>query len=167
MAASTIDAMAMAMTNRRAAPRSTRSRRDGCVRPGKGDDRQRRRSHRGQDRQGGLRDDVGQARRPEVERDGSEAHRDRDREGEIGESEDDGLGRELAQVAPEPGGRGDGQCAGDDDRTRLADAHRRAGAPVAGDERHQHPEQSAGGGREDGRPGIHETQGQAARGEDG
>ena len=107
------------------------------------------RRHRGQDRQGGLRDDVGQAGRPEMERDGPEAHRDRHREGEVGEPEDDRLGGELAEVAPEPGRRGDGQRPGDDDRARLADADRRPGPAVARDERHQDPEQAAGGRHED------------------
>ena len=54
-----------------------------------------------------------QAGRPEVERDRAEPDRDRDGERQVGQPEDDGLGRSCAEVAAEPGRRGDGQRAGD------------------------------------------------------
>ena len=134
--------------------------------PGQGDDRQRCRRERRQDRQRGLGHDVGQARRPEVERDRAEAHRDGDREGQVGEPEDDGLGLQLAEIAPEPCRRGDGQRPGDDDRPRLEDADRRPDAAVARSQRDEDPEQAAGRRREDRQARVDEGEGQGRRTED-
>ena len=156
--------MAIASTTRRAESEVDQERRDRRVGPGQGDDRERGGRQRGEDRQRRLRDDVGQAGRPQVERDGPEAHRDRHREGEVGEPEHDRLGGELAQVPPEPGGRGDGQRARDDDRAGLPDADGRAGAAVARDERHEDPEQPAGGRDQDGGARVDEAEGQPAGG---
>ena len=114
------------------------------------------RRQRGQDRQRRLGHGVGQAGGPEVERDRPEADRDREREGQVGEPEDDRLGGQLAEVAPDPGGRGDRQRAGDDHGPHLADADRRAGPAAARDERDQHAEQAAGRGGQDRGPRVDE-----------
>ena len=91
-----------------------------------------------------------------MERDGPEPDRDREREREVGEPEDDRLGGQLAQVAADPGRRGDGQRAGDDDRPRLADADRRPGPAAARDERDAGRRTGRRRSREDGGPRVGE-----------
>ena len=108
----------------RSAPMSTSERRDRRVGPGERDDGERRRAPGGDDRQGRFRDGVGEACRPDVERDRPETDGDGEGEGEIGQAEDDGLGDQLAEVAPDPGCRGDGHRAGDDERAQARGSRR-------------------------------------------
>ena len=65
---------------------------------------------------------VGQAAHQDVERDGAEADRDGECEREVGQSEDDRLGDELAEVPADPGRGGDGHGARHDHRAEVADA---------------------------------------------
>ena len=95
-----------------------------------------------------------------MEGDRTEPDGDREAEREIRQPEHDWLGRQLAEVAADPGGGGRGHRAGDDERAEDSDADRRPGPAAARDQRQEHAQQTAGrrGQDRDARVGQRERQ---------
>ena len=135
---------------------------DRVVRPGQRDDGERRGPPGGHDREGRLGHGVGQPGGPDVERDRAEPDRDGQREGQVCQSEDDRLRRQLAQVPADPCGRGDGHRPGDDERAQGPDADGGTDPAAGRREGQEDTAEAAGGGGQHRDARIGQRQGQAA-----
>ena len=117
--------------------------------------------------QGRLGHGIGQAGGPGVQRDGPEADGHGQGHGQVGQAEDDRLGGQVGQVAPDPGGRRDGHRAGHDRRSQDAHPDRRAGPAAERGHAHERPEDAAGRRGQHGDARVGQGQGQTGRAQDG